>query len=38
MIQNNLPFKVSLSQVIGLKIQSLCKGKPREAVFVGKNL
>ena len=38
MIQNNLPFNVSLRQVIGPKIQSFCKGKPREAVFVDKDL
>ena len=31
-------FNVNLLQVIGPKIQSFCKSKPREAVFVGKNL
>ena len=36
-IQKNLPFNVNLWQVIGLKIQSFCKMKPREAAFVGKN-
>ena len=30
-------FNVNLWQVIGLKIQSFCKIKPCEAVFVGKN-
>ena len=37
MIQKNLPFNVNLRQVIGPKMQSFCKIKPCEAVFVGKN-
>ena len=31
-----LPFNVNLWQVTGPKIQSFCKLKPCEAVFVGK--
>ena len=36
-MQKYLPFNVNLWQVIGPKIQSFCKIKPCEAVFVGKN-